>query len=103
MTRGQVHTDEGSFRDNFSGSTVGTSVGNATFTKHSNIVTGSGFASQDIHKQDYIKVTADGESTYAQVLYLTDTRITLYNQYTGTTTANGAMTCIISPTLTGTG
>ena len=59
MTRGQVHTDEGSFRDNFSGSTVGTAVGNATFTKWSNIVTGSGFASKDIHKQDYIKVTAD--------------------------------------------
>ena len=103
MTRGQVHTDEGSFRDNFSGSTVGTAVGNATFTKWSNIVTGSGFASKDIHKQDYIKVTADWETAYAQVLYVTDTRITLYGQYTGTTTVDGAMTCIISPTVTGTG
>ena len=44
MTRGQIHTDEGSFRDNFSGSTVGISVGNATFTRGSNIVTGSGFS-----------------------------------------------------------
>jgi hypothetical protein len=104
MTRGQIHTDEGSFRENFSGTTIGISVGTGIVTNGSNIITGSGFSSFDIHKQDYIKVTADADTFYAQVLFLTDDKITLYTAYTGTGSVTAqALTCSLEIPLTGSG
>lgn len=104
MVRGQVHTDEGSFRENFSWTTIGISIGTGIVTANSNIITGSGFASLDIHKQDYIKVTADADTFYTQVLFLTDDKITLYTPYTGTgSTTAQALTCALTVPLTGSG
>ena len=87
-TRGPVITDEGSLRDDFSGTGLTTALtGTVTFTNGSTVVTGSGttFTTQ-VRTGQYIKKTADSETFYVQVGSVdSDTQITLNSAYTGTT------------------
>lgn len=94
QTRGPVFTDEGSFRDDFTGSSLTTSLsGTVTFTNNSTTITGSGtsFTTQVIAGQ-FIKKSADSETLYQQVASVnSDTSITLASVYTGTTASTTAV------------
>lgn len=88
MVRGQVLTDEASFRDDFSGTTLTkTLTGTVGFTSGSYDVTGTGTAfTSEIQGDQYIKKSADAESLYVQVDYLTDDEnLVLSEPYAGTT------------------
>jgi hypothetical protein len=88
QVRGPVLTDEGSFRDDFSGTGLTTALtGTVTFTNGSTAVTGSGTSFQtQIRQGQYIKKTADPESDYVQVLSVdSQTALTLVSNYAGTT------------------
>lgn len=103
VTRGAVITDEGVSRANFTGVSITTSPGTATFTNGSYTVTGSGFSSADINFLDYIKLGADSESAWAQISFInSDTQITLFTAYTGTG-GTGAYNASPVGTITGTG
>lgn len=80
--RGPVMTDEGNFRANFVNSSLAVSIGTATFTNGSDVVTGSGFASDPIRLGDYIKLDADDESAWKQIDSFDDTTIYLRSAYT---------------------
>lgn len=85
LTRGAISTDEGTSRANFTGAAYTTTIGSCTFTNGSYTVTGSGFASLDLHYPDYIKLDADGNTAWAPISYISsDTTITLLAAYTGT-------------------
>lgn len=100
---GGVLTDEGTARSNFTGSSLKQSLGTATFTNGSITVTGSGFASLELHFLDYVKLSADSETSWAQVnLVLSDTQLQLVSPYTGTS-ATGAGDISTVSTLTGSG
>jgi hypothetical protein len=87
-------TDEGSYRDDFIGSSLITPItGTVTFTNDSTTVTGSGtsFAST-LHMRDFIKKTADDESLYAEIEeILSDTELILSDPYAGTTESTTAV------------
>lgn len=103
VIRGAITTDEGAQRANFTGTSISTSPGTATFVNGSSAVTGSGFASADLNFLDYVKLNADGESAWAQVAFVnSDTSLTLFSNYTGT---GGTGTYNVSPvaTITGSG
>jgi hypothetical protein len=95
-TRGPVITDEGSFRDDFTGTALTTTLtGTVTFTNGSTTVTGSGtsFTTQ-IKMGQYVKKSADSETLYAQVSYVVSaTQLILDTNYTGTT---GGATSVVS-------
>jgi hypothetical protein len=86
--RGPIITDEGSLRDDFTGSALTTALtGTVTFTNGSLAVTGSGtsFTTQIVVGQ-YIKKTADSETDYVQVSSIqSNTALTLVSTYPGTT------------------
>lgn len=85
QVRGQVLTDEGSFRDDFSGSSITTSIGTASWANGSTTVTGTGFQTS-IKSGDYVKKTADANSLYVRVSSVdSDTSLTLETAYNGTT------------------
>lgn len=106
MIRGQVLTDEGSFRDNFSGSSLTRNLtGNMQWNNNSTGVggTGSSLFTTEIKAGDYIKRSADAESAYTQVDYITDNnQLYLTQNYLG---ANGTTTGVVSnwKQFTGTG
>lgn len=103
MVRSQVLTDEGSFRANFSGSSLAISIGSCVFTNGSAVVTGTAFASYDLHMGDYVKLDADAESAWAQVDSIdSTTQLTLTEAYTGTG-GSGASSCVIVKPVTGSG
>lgn len=87
-THSTVTSDEGSFRDDFSGVALTTALtGTLGFTSGGFIVTGSGtsFTTQ-IVKGQWIKKSADAETLYAQVAIVnSDTQIGLATAYGGTT------------------
>lgn len=91
--RGQVTTDEGSMRDDFSGSALATNItGTCTFTSNSQMVygTGTAFKSQ-INRLMYIKVTAHANTAWARVMrVIDDTTIELASPYTGATASGAA-------------
>lgn len=87
-THSVVNSDEGSFRDDFSGSGLTTALtGTLAFTNggFSVIGTGTSFSTQAIAGM-WIKKTADAESAYVQIdSVLNDTTLNLSAAYTGTT------------------
>lgn len=89
--RGPILTDEGSFRDDFSGAALFTTIsGTASFTNGSKVVSGSGtsFTTQ-VGVGQYLKLAGDANSAYAQVYTVNnDTSITLLTPYTGSTSTN---------------
>ncbi len=85
ITRGPVMTDEGGYRCNFANSSLAVSIGSCVFTNGSDIVTGTGFKSVDVHTNDYVKLDADTEASLMGILSVdSDTQITLKGAYTGT-------------------
>jgi hypothetical protein len=103
QTYGGVISDQGTSRAWFTGSSISYSPGSATFTNGSTTVTGSGFSATDIHYLDFVKISAHGESAWAQVSYVnSDTTLTLIAAYTGATTT-GAFDVSRVATVTGSG
>lgn len=103
MVRSQVLTDEGSFRANFSGSSLAVTIGDCIFTNGNAIVTGTALTSYDLHMGDYVKLDADAESAWAQVDSIdSPTQLTLTEAYTGTG-GSGASSCVIVKPVTGSG
>ena len=87
-THATVLTDEGSFRDDFPGTSLNTTItGTMTFTNGSDSVIGVGtLFTQQIRYGMFIKKTSDGETLWAKVSYVvSDTEIVLVSNYTGTT------------------
>lgn len=85
ITRGGVTTDEGSVRLNFSGAALTQSLGSATFTNGSANVQGTGFLTAGIVLGDYVKLTADADSAWAQIdTIVSATLLVLKAVYTGT-------------------
>ena len=105
MTRGAVTTDEVGFRDSFVGTSLNTTLtGTLTFVNGSKSVTGVGtsFTSQ-VTMGQYIKLSSDGESAYAQIYSVTsDTSLTLTTIYSGSSASNAAVVSNWS-TVTGSG
>ena len=87
-THATVTTDEGSFRDDFSGSSLTTNItGTLTFTNGSAIVTGSGtsFTTQ-LAQNLWVKKASDSETFYIQISAVgNDTTFYLAAPYAGTT------------------
>lgn len=101
--RAQVLTDEGSFRANFSGNSLGISIGTCTFTNGGTTVTGTALGTYDIHPGDYVKLDADAESAWIQVAsFVSPTELTLSGPYTGTGGTGAALCAIVRP-VTGAG
>lgn len=103
--RGQVLTDEGSLRDDFTGSSLFTTItGSATFTNGSTAVTGSGtsFLTQ-VTRDNYIRIVGHSETALVKVLSIeSNTALTLETGYTGASTT-GATETSMWMTSTGTG
>lgn len=86
-TRGAVMTDEGSFRDDFSGTSLDVSLGTATFTNGSTSVTGTGFSTmRDLNRSAYVKKATDLDSVAVPIAeVVSNTELRLATAYTGTT------------------
>jgi len=88
--RGPVLTDEGSFRDDFSGSSLLTNLtGVCTFTNASPVVTGVGtkFLSE-VGRNRFLRLTGHTNTCFVQVdSVISDEELTLVSPYSG---ANGA-------------
>ena len=97
-------TDEGSFRENFSGSLIYVACGTGfVFTNASTaVVSDAAFGTYDIHVGDYIKLSTDTEASYAQIASIVGTAITLVSAYTGTG-GTGICWCSIMKPTTGSG
>lgn len=93
-TRGAVTTDEGSFRDDFTGSGLTTSIsGNITTTNGSPLVTGTNFLTNAAIKfGHYLKVDSHAETALARVArIISETQLELETNYSGaSTTAAGS-------------
>jgi hypothetical protein len=88
QTRGAVLTDEGTFRVNFSNTSVFLSLGSVTVSGAT--VTGTGFMSLDMHINDYFKIAADADTFCVQIDSIdSDTQITLKSAYTGSASGTG--------------
>lgn len=74
MTRGPVMTDEESFRDDFPGTSLFTSLtGSLTFQAGSNEVTGSGTSFlQELNRECYIKLDAHDNTHWVRVVDIID-------------------------------
>jgi len=84
--RGQILTDEGSFRDNFNtpAGSLNTALGTATFTNASLTVTGTGFLTVGVSRDSYVRLTADGNAAWARVARVVSaTTLELEAAYTG--------------------
>ncbi len=93
MTRGAVHTDEGSFRDHFLGSSLATALtGTPSFTNGSTTVTGTGTAfTSELTTQSHVKRDSDGEGAWARIsAIISDTELELVEGYAGTTGASAS-------------
>ena len=87
-THSSVTTDEGSFRDDFSGAAISSALtGTVNFVNGSLTLTGTGTAfTTQVREGDWIKKSADAETLYVEVDYVeSDTSIVLLSAYTGTT------------------
>jgi len=92
VTRGQVLTDERSFRDDFTGSNIVFSLSGTSTFSNSVYVTGlSTSYLSEVKIGDYIKLDADPESDLTIVHdILSDTSLILENEYHGTVTSGAA-------------
>lgn len=93
-TRAAVLTDEESFRDDFKGSSLLTSLsGTVTFTNGSPTITGSGTAfTSELSNQVYVRASAHADSALARVAeVISDTSATLETNYAGATTTSAAV------------
>lgn len=85
LVRSQTLTDEGTFRVNFANSSLAVSLGTLTLTNGSAAVSWSITEATDLHAGDYVKLDADAESAWAQILSIDSTTSgTLATNYTGT-------------------
>lgn len=88
QTRGQILTDEGSFRDDFSGNSLTfTGTGTVTFTNGSTTVLGIGtLFTTELTFNEYIKKVSDNETLYVRISeIISDTELILMAGYAGTT------------------
>lgn len=102
--RGPVLSDEGSLRDDFSGSGLTTAItGTLTFTNGSTTVTGSGSVFQtELTSDHYIKKTADVEANYVRIASVdSNTSLTLLTPYIGTTASTTGVYSRWATTATG--
>jgi len=104
-THSTVLTDEGSFRDDFPGTSLSSSLtGTATFTNGSAVISGIGsiFLTEVLVGQ-WIKKTTDSEVFFAQVESVgNDSTVSLSTAYTGTTaTATATISDWLTVTPTG--
>jgi hypothetical protein len=84
VTRGAVTTDEGTFRVNFANTSIAVTLG--TVTRSGRVITGTGFASADVHEGDYFKFDADPDTSWMHIASIdSDTQLTLAADYTGAT------------------
>jgi hypothetical protein len=91
--RGPALSDEGSFRDDFPGSTLAEALtGTLTFTAGSRAVTGSGTAFLDeIDRDDYLKRDADPDTAWGKLArVISATEMELDAPYAGTTGGGAA-------------
>jgi hypothetical protein len=104
-TRGQVLTDEGSFRDDFGANLALGSTGTAVFTNGSNVVTGAGFRAEGLSKDWYIKASAHADTMYTKVARIeSDTKLFLDVVYPGATTTSATYSkSMWTPTVVGAG
>lgn len=89
QVRAEVFVDAGSIRDDFSGSSLITTLaGTATFTNGSTTVVGiSTTFGSDVGKKNYVKASSAANSAFGRVLSITsDTELELEVPYTGATT-----------------
>ena len=96
ITRSTVLTDEASFRDDFTGSSLAANLtGTVTFTNGSTTVTGSGTAfTTELYNNRYIKLSAHADTAYTLVAnVISDTELELDSPYPG---ANGSGTAVWS-------
>lgn len=101
VTRATALTDEGTFRANFSNTSVAVSVGAVTVSGAT--VTGTGFLSAEVHKGDYFRVSGDAEAAWAQVESIdTNTQLTLVASYTGASSSGTGERALMQP-VTGSG
>lgn len=88
ITRGGVITDEGSFRDDFTGSSLYTELtGTINFTNGSDEITGTDtIFFEELNRDVYIKYELDGSEYFIKILRVKD-NYTAYldGEYTGTT------------------
>lgn len=85
--RGPIHTDEGSFRDDFIGSNnVLSLTGTLLFTNGSTSVIGTGtLFTSELNKNFYIKKSTDSNSVYEGIFnIISDTELELEHPYLGT-------------------
>jgi hypothetical protein len=92
VTRGKVFSDEGSFREDFTGASLVLPVtGDLTFTNGSKIVTGTGTIFPDeINRAYYVKLSADGEENWGLVSRVASATLVLDGPYTGTSATGAA-------------
>lgn len=83
--RGAILTDEGGFRTNFANTSLAVNIGSCSFVNGSDIITGSGFLSVDLHVGDYVWGASDTSAAAIQVASFTDTEIILIAPYAGLT------------------
>lgn len=105
MTRGPIMTDEESFRDDFPGTSLTSSLtGTLSFTNGSADVTGSGtLFTTELTRECYIKLNAHGEAAWARVFdVISDTELELEEAYSGAD-GSGASSKTFFPYITGTG
>lgn len=91
--RGQILTDEGSYRDDFpNGSLVGTLTGSLTFVNGSTTVTGEGTSFRtELNTDKYIWLTSDGLNYGSRVLVInSDAELELDTPYEGSSGSGGA-------------
>lgn len=101
--RSQVLTDEGGYRANFANASLSVSLGSCTFTNGSAVVTGTGFLTSDVSVGSYVKLDADPESAWNQVLDIrSNTQILLGSNYTGTGGTGASSRSLLKP-VTGSG
>jgi hypothetical protein len=94
LIRGQMLTDEGSFRDDFSGNSLfKTLAGVFDFDADSTVVPSSdGDLSNEITLYPYIKKSTDSDACFTQGKVLTKNSFNLEENYLGTT---GSGTCVL--------
>ena len=96
VTRGAVTTDEGTFRVNFANTSLAVSIGTVTIA--GDVVTGTGFLAADVHRKDYFKLDADGESAWMGIASVdSDTQLTLRLPYVGGS-SGAASRALVQPT-----
>jgi len=88
VTRGKVFTDEGSFRDDFTGSDLNKTLsGTVSFTNGSRVVSGSGSAfTSELNRTCYVKLGSDSTEMWGTITrVLNDTQLLLDEPYLGST------------------